>query len=89
MGHRGRRAFSPYLLSFKPCELCVISLSPSFCDEVFSLDAAHLKDILALSFKNSNNNVVHVASAIFPKENADAYTYLPTNAMKFESMKKC
>ena len=44
--------------------------------------------ILALSFKNSNNNVVHVASAICPKENADANTYLLRNAMKFEPMKE-
>ena len=40
------------------------------------IDAAHLKGssngvILALSFKNLNINVVHVASAVCPKENAD------------------
>ena len=77
----------------KPCELSVISLSRSFCDQVYSIDAAHLKGswngvILVLSFKNSNNNVVHVASAVCPKENADAYTYLLGNAMKFEPMKE-
>ena len=80
-------------MPLKPFELCVISLSRSFCDQVHSLDAAHLKGswngvILALSFKNSNNNVVHVASAVCPKENADAYTYLLGNAMKFEPMKE-
>ena len=39
-------------------------------------------------FKNSNNNVVHVASAVCPKENADAYTHLLRNTMKFEPMKE-
>ena len=43
---------------------------------------------MALSFENSNNYVVHVASAVCPKENADAYTYLLRNAIKFEPMKE-
>ena len=80
------------MLPLKPWELCAISLSRLFCDQVYSIDVAHLKGswngvILALSFKNSNNNVVHVAPAVCPKENADAYTYLLRNAMKFEPMK--
>ena len=67
--------------------------SRSFCDQVYSIDTAHLKClwngvILALSFKNSNNNVIHVASAVCPMENADAYTYLLRNAMKFKPTKE-
>ena len=55
------------------------------------MDAAHLKGswngvILTLSFKDSNNNVVHVATAVCPKENAEAYRYLLSNSMKFEPM---
>ena len=77
----------------KPCEPCVSLLSRLFCDQIYSIDAAHLKGswngvILVLSFKNSNNNVIHVASAVCAKENADAYTYLLRNAMKFEPMKE-
>ena len=81
------------LTPLKPCELLVIFLSRSFCDQVYSIDAAHLECswngvVLALSLKNSNNNVVHVASAVCLKENADAYTYLRRNAMTFELMKE-
>ena len=77
----------------KPCELCVISLFRSFWDQEYSINAVHLKGswngvILALSSKNSNKNVVHVASAVCPKENAHAYTYLLRNDMRFKPMKE-
>lgn len=51
------------------------------------MDFAHMKGewngtIGTISTKSSNNNVVHLATCIVPKENADAYRYLVTNALK-------
>ena len=64
----------------------------SFCDQVYSIDAAHWKCswnevILALFFKKLNIYVVHVSTAVCPEETADAYTYLLRNCMKLELMK--
>ena len=59
--------------------------------QVFSMDAAHLKGawngvMLTLSFKDANNNIVHVA-AVCEKENAEAYKYLLQNVMRFHELK--
>ena len=64
----------------------------SFCDQVYSIDAAHWKCswngvIMALFFKNLNIYVVHVSTVVCPEETADAYTYLLRNCMKLELMK--
>lgn len=42
--------------------------------------------ILTLSFKDANNNIVHVASAVCRNENAESYVYLLENAKKFEPL---
>ena len=59
--------------------------------QVFSIDAAHLKGdwngvILMLSFKDADNNNIHVATAVCPKENADSYSYLLSKAMDFDGL---
>ena len=56
------------------------------------MDAAHLKGawngvMLTLSFKDANNNIVHVATAVCEKENAEAYKYLLQNVMRFHELK--
>ena len=61
--------------------------------QVFSIDAAHLKGgwngvILTLSFKDAGNNIIHVATAVCPKENADSYNYLLSKAMEFDGLRE-
>ena len=46
-----------------------------------------MRVILATPFKNSNNNIVNVATAISPHENIDAYTCLLRNAITFDPSK--
>ena len=46
--------------------------------QVFSVDARHLKDdwngiMVTLPLKNAGNNIIHVATALCQKENADFY----------------
>ena len=55
------------------------------------MNAAHLKGawnsvMLTLSFKDANNNIVHVATAVCEKENAEAYKYLLQNVMRFHEL---
>ena len=56
------------------------------------MNAAHLKGawnrvILTLPFKDANNNIVHVATTVSEKENAEAYKYLLWNVMKFHELR--
>ena len=56
------------------------------------MDAAHLKGtwngvMLTLSFKDANNNIVHIATAVCEKENAEAYKHLLQNVMRFHELK--
>jgi len=51
------------------------------------MDFCHMKGewngtIGAISVKTANNNVVQLATCIAPKENAEAYEYLISNALK-------
>lgn len=42
--------------------------------------------MLTLSFKDANNNIAHVATAICHKKNAKPYTYLLENTNKLEPL---
>ncbi|CAB1096459.1 unnamed protein product [Ectocarpus sp. CCAP 1310/34] len=55
------------------------------------MDFCHCKGdwdgpIGAISVKSANNNVLQVATCLHPKETADAYTYLMSNALKNPEM---
>lgn len=57
------------------------------------MDGAHLKGVwngvmITLSFKDANNKIVHVATAITAKEDKESYMYLLTNAMKLEPLRQ-
>lgn len=62
-------------------------LLPPRSTQVACMDFAHCKGdfngvIGTISTKNSNNNIVHLATCIIAKETANAYQYLIRNALK-------
>ena len=62
----------------------------SFCQMV-AVDAGHLKGqwngvMLTLSCKDSNNRLIHVATAVTPKEDASSYRFLLLQAKRNPEM---
>ena len=59
--------------------------------KVFYMSAAHLKGawnhvMPTLPFKDANNNIVHVATAVCKKEYTEACKYLEQNLIKFHEL---